>query len=397
MEIKLKIQQLAEGFFNEVSGIRQHIHRHPELSFQEFETSAYIQEQLRRAGIPFKTGFVKTGILGIIEGRKPARRVIALRAELDALPIEEQNNIPYKSEYTGRMHACGHDMHMASLLGAAKILQSLKDEFDGTVLLIFQPGEEKLPGGASLMLSEGVFNDLTPELIIGQHVLPGLESGKVGYRPGMYMASADEIYITVNGRGGHGATPHQVVDPVLIAAQIIVSLQQIVSRNANPAIPSVLSFGKLEAAGATNVIPPKVNIEGTFRTMHEPWRAEAHARITGLARSLAEGMGGTCEIRIVKGYPVLTNDEILTRKAAEYSAQLLGEDNVVNLDLRMTSDDFAWFSQKIPGVFYRFGIMDAAGKFNSPVHSPTFMADEGALKTAMSNLAWLAFEFLGEK
>jgi amidohydrolase len=397
MEIKKKIQELADEYFTEVNNIRQHIHRHPELSFQEFETSAYIQEQLRKAEIPFKTGFVKTGILGIIEGRNPGKRVIALRAELDALPIEEQNNIPFKSEHTGRMHACGHDMHMASLLGTAKILQSLKDGFDGTVLLIFQPGEEKLPGGASLMLSEGVFNDITPELIIGQHVLPGLESGKVGYRPGMYMASADEIYITVNGKGGHGATPHQVVDPVAIAAQIIVSLQQIVSRNANPAVPSVLSFGKLEAAGATNVIPPKVNIEGTFRTMNEPWRAEAHKRITGLTRSIAEGLGGTCEIRIVKGYPVLTNNENLTRKAAEFSAQLLGNDNVVNLDLRMTSDDFAWFSQQIPGVFYRFGIMDPAGKFNSPVHSPTFMADENALKTAMSNLAWLALGFLGEK
>lgn len=397
MEIKKKILELADEYFTEVNSIRQHIHRHPELSFQEFETSAYIQEQLRKAEIPFKTGFVKTGILGIIEGRKPGKRVIALRAELDALPIEEQNNIPFKSENTGRMHACGHDMHMASLLGTAKILRALKNEFDGTVMLIFQPGEEKLPGGASLMLSEGVFNDLTPELIIGQHVLPGLAAGKVGYKPGMYMASADEIYITVHGRGGHGATPHQVVDPVAIAAQIIVSLQQIVSRNANPAVPSVLSFGKVEAAGATNVIPQKVNIEGTFRTMNEPWRAEAHERITRLTRAIAEGLGGTCEIRIVTGYPVLTNNEILTRKAAEFSAQLLGNENVVNLDLRMTSDDFAWFSQHTPGVFYRFGIMDTEGKFNSPVHSPTFMADEGALKTAMSNLAWLAFGFLGDK
>ena len=396
MEIKQKIIQIAGEFYEEIVGIRRHIHSHPELSFQEFETSAFIQEQLHKAGISFKTGFVKTGILARVEGRSPGRRVIALRAELDALPIEEQNDIPFKSENAGKMHACGHDMHMASLVGVAKILQKLKDEFEGTVLLIFQPGEEKLPGGAGLMLSEGIFNERVPGLIIGQHVLPDLGAGKVGYRAGMYMASADEIYITVNGKGGHGATPHQVTDPVLIASHIIIALQQIVSRNANPAIPSVLSFGKVEAAGATNVIPSKVIIEGTFRTMNEAWRSEAHRRINSLATSVAEAMGGSCDIKIIKGYPVLINDETFTRKAAGYSRELLGENRVVELDLRMTSDDFALFSQHIPGVFYRFGIKDEAGEYNSPVHSSTFMADEQALRTAMSNLAWLAVSFLGE-
>jgi amidohydrolase len=396
MDLQSRIKQLAESFYDEVIGLRRHLHQNPELSFEEAETSIYIQEQLQKAGIPFKSGYVKTGIVGSIKGKNASRRVVALRADMDALPIIEQNNISFKSENAGKMHACGHDLHMASLLGAARILNALKDNFEGTVLLIFQPGEEKLPGGANLMLKEGALRDIVPDLIIGQHGLPGLEAGKVGYKTGIYMASSDEIYISVKGKGGHAAMPHQLIDPVLIAAHIIVSLQQIVSRNADPAVPSVLSFGKIEALGATNVIPAEVKIEGTFRTMNEAWRKVAHEKITAMAKSTAESMGGACEVNILYGYPVLINHEHITRKAVNYSKQLLGNENVVDLDLRMTSEDFAYFSQHYPAVFYRFGTTDPAGNYNSPLHSSTYMADERALLTAMSNLAWLAVSFLKE-
>lgn len=396
MDIRQKVEKLAETHFEDVVGIRRHIHRFPELSYEETNTSAYIQEQLRCLNIPFNTGFVKNGVVGTIEGRNPGKRIIALRAEMDALPITEKNEIPFKSEYPGKMHACGHDMHMAALLGTSMILQELRQEFEGTVLLVFQPAEEKLPGGAGLMIREGAFEGRTPQLIIAQHVLPGLKTGTVGYRPGVYMASSDEIYLRVKGKGGHGAVPHQLVDPVLITAHIIIALQQIVSRNANAAIPSVLSFGKVEAQGATNVVPAEVSVEGTFRTMNEPWRREAHEKITRIATLTAEGMGGSCEVKIVHGYPVLHNHVQYTHKAILYSKQLLGDEKVIDMDLRMTSDDFAYFSQHFPAIFYRFGTTDPNEKFTSPVHSPTYMADEQALQTAMTNLTWLTVSFLNE-
>jgi len=319
---------------------------------------------------------------------------VALRADMDGLPVHEKNDLPFKSQNEGKMHACGHDLHMSALLGASRILHSLRNEFDGKIILIFQPAEEKLPGGANLMLQEGVFADGLPDVIIGQHVMPLLEAGKIGYRPGKYMASTDEIYLTVKGSGGHAAMPWQLTDPVLIAAHIIVALQQIVSRHANPAIPSVLSFGKVEALGATNIIPSEVKMSGTFRTMNEVWRKEAHEKITQMAKAIAAGMGGDCEVDILHGYPVLFNHEEYTRRAVSYSQRLLGEKNVVDLELRMTAEDFAYFAEKIPGVFYRFGITDAEGKYSSPLHSSGFMADEEALKTAMANMAYVAMCFL---
>jgi amidohydrolase len=392
-----KIRQLAGLHFNEIVEIRRHIHRHPELAFTEFGTSAFIQEELKRTGIPFRAGFVKTGIAGWIDGKKQGSRMVALRADMDALPVQEMNDIPFKSEYEGKMHACGHDLHVAALLGATRILHALEEEIEGRIMLIFQPAEEKIPGGANLMLREGVFKDRMPDLIIGQHVMPKLQAGKVGFRPGVYMASSDEIYLTVKGTGGHAAMPHQLTDPVLIAAHILVALQQIVSRNANPAVPSVLSFGKVDAPGATNVIPSEVRMEGTFRTVNESWRKEAHERITRLAVLIAESMGGSCDVNILHGYPVLSNHEACTLRAAQYSREFLGDENVVDLELRMTAEDFAYFSEQIPGVFYRFGTTDAAGKYDSPMHSSTFMADESALITGMSNLAYLAVSFLHEK
>lgn len=394
IQLRDTINQLAEQYFREIVSIRHHIHQHPELSFEEFETSRYIQELLDSAGIPFKKGFVKTGIVGSINGRTENGMTVALRADMDALPVHEKNDLPFKSVNEGKMHACGHDMHMSALLGASRILQSLRNEFDGKILLIFQPAEEKLPGGAHLMLREGVFADGLPDIIIGHHVMPLLETGKIGYKAGKYMASTDEIYLTVKGSGGHAAMPWQLTDPVLIAAHIIVALQQIVSRHANPAIPSVLSFGKVEAQGATNIIPSEVKMAGTFRTMNEDWRMEAHRKITHMAKSIAAGMGGDCEVDIQQGYPVLFNHEEYTRRAFSYSRKLLGEKNVVDLELRMTAEDFAYFAEKIPGVFYRFGITGENGEYSSPLHSSGFMADEEALKTAMANMAYVALCFL---
>jgi amidohydrolase len=402
MDLRQKIKRLAAAHYDDVVGIRRHIHRFPELSYEEYKTSAYIQEQLRSIGIPFKSGYLKNGIVAIIEGKKATRkayaqRVVALRAEMDALPIVEKNDIPFKSENHRKMHACGHDMHMAALLGTGMILNELRASVKGTVMLIFQPAEEKLPGGADQMIREGIFADLKPSLVIGQHVLPGMYTGNVGYRPGVYMASSDEIYLNVKGKGGHGGVPHQMIDPVLITAHIIVALQQVVSRNANAATPTVLSFGKIHAPGTTNVVPDEVFVEGTFRTMNETWRREAHERIVKIAGSIASGMGGSCEVTITHGYPVLENNEAYTQRAKEYSRQLLGDDKVLDMDLRMTSDDFAYYSQQFPAVFYRFGTTDAENKFLSPVHTAHYMADEKSLETAMANLAWLTISFLADE
>jgi amidohydrolase len=396
MHLSDEVKRLAGQYFPEIVAIRQHLHKNPELSFRETGTSAFIQEQLDKLGIRYRTGYVKTGIVGWIEGKNPLQKMVALRADMDALPVLEQNDIPFRSQNNGVMHACGHDMHIAALLGAARILVQLREEIEGTVMLIFQPAEEKLPGGAKLMIQEGIFEDRIPDLIIGQHVMPNLESGRVGYRPGMYMASSDEIYLTVRGKGGHGAMPQQLVDPVLIAAHILIALQQIVSRNADPSIPSVLSFGKVEAMGATNVIPTEVKLEGTFRTMNENWRKEAHKRLTAVAESVAGGMGGSCEVNILNGYPVLSNHTEKTLRAAEFSRQLLGNDQVKDLDMRMTSEDFAYFSEIVPAVFYRFGTTDPENSYISPLHSATYMADERSLITAMGNMAWLALSFLRE-
>lgn len=393
---KNEVSNLAEEFFAEILSVRQHIHAHPELSFEEFETSDFIKKKLNEFGIPFKDGYVKTGIIGRIEGNNPSKRVIALRADMDALPILEQNELDFKSENEGVMHACGHDAHTASLLGTAKILSALRNKFEGTVLLIFQPAEEKLPGGAKLMMEEGALDDPKPELIIGQHVLPGLEAGKLGFKPGMYMASTDELYLTVRGKGGHAALPHQITDNVLIAAHIIVALQQVVSRNAQASVPTVLSIGKVEARGATNIIPPEVKMEGTLRTMDENWRKEAHIKITSIAQSIAKGMGAECEVDIRIGYPYLVNDEGVTGKAMKFAREYLGEEHVIELDLRMTAEDFAYYTQKFPSTFYRLGTTDKEGEFRHPLHSPQFNIDEEALKTGMGAMAWLALGFLSE-
>ena len=392
-----KVKALAEKYFDEVLAIRRHLHQHPELSFQEHETSKYVKEKLESYGIEVQAGVAGTGLVGFIKGKNPESKYIALRADMDALPIYEQNEVPYKSQNEGVMHACGHDVHTSSLLVASKILSELKEDFEGTIKLIFQPGEEKLPGGASLMIKDGVLQNPTPQNIVGQHVMPLIPAGKVGFREGMYMASADEVYLTVKGKGGHAALPEHNIDPVLITSHIIVALQQIVSRNASPKVPSVLSFGKVTAAGATNVIPEEVKVEGTFRTMNEVWRKEAHQKITKMAQSIAEGMGGSCDVEIKVGYPFLKNEPKLTHKLKSYAEEYMGKENVVNLDLWMAAEDFAYYSQEIDACFYRLGIRNEEKGITSGLHTPTFNVDESCLEIGAGLMAWMAFKQLSEK
>jgi amidohydrolase len=396
MELKEKIKELAKQYHPEVVEQRRHIHANPELSFSEFETSKYICSQLDKMGIPYKNGFVETGIAAIIEGNNPEKKTIALRADIDALPIQEENEVAYKSKNDGVMHACGHDVHSSSLLGVGRILNEIKSEFEGTIKLIFQPGEEKLPGGASLMIKEGILENPNPEKVFGQHVYPQLEAGKVGFRPGMYMASTDEIYVTVTGKGGHAALPHLNVDPVLITSHIIVALQQIVSRNTKPDVPCVLSFGKVTANGATNIIPDEVKLEGTFRTMDEEWRADAHRKMKKMAESIAESMGGSCDFDIHKGYPFLVNDEVTTEQAKIWATEFLGKENVIDLDLRMTGEDFAYFTQERPSCFYRLGISNHEKGITSGLHTSRFDIDETALETSIGLMSWIAVNELAE-
>jgi amidohydrolase len=390
-----KIKQLAQAYAPDTVNIRRYIHANPELSFEEHNTAAYVRQILNDYGIHSES-IAETGVVAIIEGLNPEKKIIALRADLDALPITEANDVSYKSKNEGVMHACGHDVHTSSLLGVARILQDLRGEFEGTVKLIFQPGEEKFPGGASIMIKEGVLNNPSPTGIIGQHVFPMLPAGKVGFRSGMYMASADEIYITVKGKGGHAAMPEMNIDTVLIASHLIVALQQIVSRHASPKVPSVLSFGKIEAKGATNVIPDEVKIEGTFRTMNEEWRKEAHKKIKKLAEGLCESMGGSCEIDIKNGYPYLKNDPELTERARSAAEAYLGNDNVVDLDLWMGAEDFAYYSQEVPACFYRLGTRNEMRGIISGVHTPTFDIDEAALETGIGLMAYIALQELKE-
>lgn len=387
--LKSRIQQAASHSLPEIISIRRHLHAHPELSFEEFKTAEYICSKLKEYKIPFTKGIVKTGIVALIEGKNPSKKVIALRADLDALPIKEANNCSYKSTNAGVMHACGHDVHSASLLGAAKILNELKNEFEGTIKLIFQPGEEKLPGGASLMISEGVLENPTVQTIFGQHVFPTMETGKVGFRKGMYMASTDEIYVTVKGKGGHAAMPADYNSPLLIASQILLELHKTFMQEEQPA-PTVLAFGKITGNGATNVIPEQVLLEGTFRTMNESWRTEAKIKMKRLAEKIAGQMGGSCDFIVENGYPFLVNDELTTTRACAAAEAYLGKENVEELPLRMTAEDFAFYSQKVPACFYRLGTANKAKGITSGVHTSTFDIDEHALEIGTGLMAWLA-------
>jgi amidohydrolase len=377
--MKQLIQQLANSILDEAITIRRHIHSHPELSFKEYKTSKFVQQKLSEWEIEFTSGWVETGIVATIKASNPSDKWIALRADLDALPIQELTDVEFKSKNEGIMHACGHDVHTSMLLGAAKCIQDNRDQLHSNVKLIFQPGEEKLPGGAKLMIEAGVLDNPKVDEIYALHVFPELEVGKVGLKSGMYMASCDEIYMTVNGKGGHGAMPHQVIDPIAISAQLITSLQQIVSRSCPPELPCVLSFGRIEGLGATNVIPDKVELQGTFRTMNEDWRAKAHQLIKSQSEGLVKAFGGSIDVDIRIGYPYLENDPTLTEKARSNAVNQLGEDNVIDLPIRLTGEDFAYFSQKVPATFIRIGVRNEEKGITKSVHNAEFNIDEKAI------------------
>jgi amidohydrolase len=393
MSLLQKIKSLSSVYSTHTVSLRRHLHAHPELSYQEFQTVKFVAEQLTSFGIESQP-VATTGLVADIKGRNPEKKSIALRADMDALPILEENNVIYKSKNTGVMHACGHDVHTSSLLMTARILNEIKEDFEGTVRLLFQPGEEKNPGGASYMIRDGVLENPRPSAILGQHVFPLLPAGKVGFREGMYMASADEIYLKVIGKGGHGAAPDLAIDPIVIASHIIIALQQIISRNANPRQPTVLTFGNIVGLGATNIIPNEVNIAGTFRAMNEVWRESALAKIKKMAESIAEGMGGSCEVDISRGYPYLENNPELTRRIRLAAEQYVGKENVIDIDITLGAEDFAYYSQIVPAAFYRLGTSNATKGITSYVHTPTFDIDEDALSIGPGLMAWMALQEL---
>lgn len=388
------IRKKAAEYFPEVQAIRHHIHANPELSFEEYNTAAYISKQLTQWGISHQTGVAGTGVIALIEGRSPSKKCVALRADMDALPIQEANDTSYRSTNNGVMHACGHDVHSSCLLGAAKILHELKNEFEGTVKLIFQPGEEKHPGGASLMIAAGVLENPKPSSIFALHVYPHLPSGSAGFRAGQYMASADEIYITIEGKGGHAALPHQTIDPIAISAQVITALQQVVSRKSNPLMPCVLTFGKIAGGFATNVIPDKVEILGTLRTMNEKWRYEAHQLIKDIVTQTCAAYGAKAIIDIPIGYPSLFNDPTLTTEAEKWAREFMGSENVHTLDMRMAGEDFSFYTHHVPGCFFRIGTNKNGEQFTAPVHNAKFDIDEPAMQHGVGLFCWMAINAL---
>lgn len=386
--IQQQIKNLAKKYAAEIISIRHQLHANPELSYQEFETSKFIQQQLTALNIPFEIK-ATTGVIGLLKGKNPEKRVVALRADMDALPITEENDIPYKSTNPGVMHACGHDVHTSCLLGAAKILSELKNEWEGTVKLIFQPGEEKNPGGASILIKEGVLENPAPKNIFGMHVHTTLEKGKLSFRSGMVMASADEIYITIKGKGGHAASPHLTADTILIASNLIVSLQQLISRNNSPFNPSVLSITSIHGGNTTNVIPSEVKLMGTFRAMNEEWRYKAHELIKTMASQMVESMGAEIDLKIDIGYPSVLNNEALTVAATKTAETYVGKENVDETELRMGAEDFAFYSHKIPGCFFRLGTANIAKGITAGVHTPKFNIDEDAIEIGMGMMALL--------
>ncbi len=390
-----KIKSLAAQGQTENIAIRRHLHANPELSYQEFETCKFVQAQLTKIGIPF-TVIATTGVLGIIEGKNPTKRVIALRADMDALPIVEENEVDYKSKNEGVMHACGHDVHTTILLGAAKILWSLRDEFEGTIKLLFQPGEEKNPGGASYMIRDGALQNPTPQGIIGLHVHPGLPYGKLSFRKGRVMASADELYVSIKSSGGHAATPHQTIDTVLVAAQLITSLQTIISRNRNPQNPSVLSICSIHGGNTTNVIPSEVKLMGTFRAMDEVWRFKAHELMLQQAKGLAIATGAEIDFRVDVGYPTVDNEPLITDAAWKLANQYMGAENVEETELRMGAEDFGYYSQVIPGCFFRLGVRNESKDAIHNVHTPIFKVDEDAIAHGVGMMAWLGVRLFND-
>lgn len=387
--MKEKIKALASKYKNDFIAIRHHLHAHPELSYEEYETSKFVQSKLKEFGIDFRNGVAGTGVVALIKGKNPDKKITALRADMDALPIMEENNVEYKSTNNGVMHACGHDVHTTCLLGAARILNEIKDEWEGTIKLIFQPGEEKNPGGASLMIKDGVLENPRPSSILALHVHPGLEVGQFSFRKGKCMASADELYLTIKAKGGHAAAPHLTPDTIYAASQLVINLQQIISRHNSPINPTVLSITSVQGGNTTNVIPSEVKMMGTLRAMDEAWRSKAHQLITDQVKAVETSTGVTIDLHIDKGYPVVYNNELLTEAATQLAGELAGKENVSETELRMGAEDFGYYAQQLPGCFFRLGAGNKSKGITSNVHTPTFNIDENAIEQGMMMMAWL--------
>lgn len=389
--VKEKVQTIAKNIIDEVIANRRHLHQNPELSFKEFNTAIYIRSRLDDMNISW-TEIANTGTLATITGNLPSTKVIALRADIDALPINEENSVDYCSSFEGVMHACGHDAHSASLLGVAKILNQLRDYFGGTVKLIFQPAEELYPGGAKNVIAEGALSNPTVDAIIGMHVMPSMKAGVFATRAGKLMASMDEIEIKIYGKGGHAAEPHKVIDPIVMSAAVVQALQQLVSRAGNPLTPSVLSFGKIIGDGAINVIPDMVLMEGTFRTIDEDWRLQAHEKIKSIVEGIVKGFGGHCEIEIRKGYPCLQNDESLANDVAKSLAEYDGCGTIEDPGIWMASEDFAYYTYEIRSCFYFFGV--GKKEDSSALHTSTFDFDDNLLELSCGAMTFAALKLL---
>ena len=392
-EIIQHIEKRSTELFTKINDFREHLHQNPELSYVEYNTMTFVSEKLGELGIPHEKGVGKTGVVGIIRASHHStdQPCIALRADLDALPIQEETNQPYSSKIPGVMHACGHDVHTSILLGVAEILNEIKEDLPQPIKLIFQPGEEKNPGGASIMIKDGVLQNPLVQAIYALHVFPDLEVGQLGFREGLYMASCDEIYISINGKGGHGATPHRCIDPIFIGAQVVVNLQSVVSRHCDPTIPCVLSIGHFEALGATNVIPSKALLKGTFRTMNEEWRAKALNLIVQEVQQIALAHGGTANVEISKGYPYLDNDPTLTQNLKKASLALFDSEKIFDLPIRMTSEDFSFYAQEVPACFFRIGVAKTDGSTQYGVHHPQFDIDKQSIIHGMRALSIAPF------
>ena len=384
--MKEKILELSDLFFDEIVSIRRYMHMHPELSFQEFETSNYIKSILKSWDINFLDGYANTGILVNLEGKEPSSRVIALRADFDALPILEENDVEYKSKNEGIMHACGHDAHTASMLGALKILHKMKDHWRGTIKFIFQPAEERLPGGAKQMIEEGVLENPNVQHVIAQHVLPELEVGKVGFRCGTYMASTDELYITISGKGGHAAIPSSYNNPIIASSELILDLNQFFNDKAD----AIFAIGYIDGKGSTNIIPNEVNLMGTFRALDESFRLESHNHMNRIVDQVAKKYNIKIDLNIKKGYPALNNDIQFTLNQLNKAKEFLGEQNVIDLPIRMTAEDFSYFANAVPSCFYRLGTGNKDKGLTHGLHTSKFNIDEDSLKIGMGLMAFLA-------
>ncbi len=394
MKLSDKIKSAASDIRSEIVNIRRYLHQNPELSFHEFNTSRFIKSKLDELQIPWRS-VAGTGVLAEINGNLGTGKVVALRADIDALAIEDKKICDYRSQNKGIMHACGHDAHTSMLLGVAYLLKKIQPNLKGTVKLIFQPAEEIIPGGAIQVINDGALIEPDVDLIIGQHVTPLLPAGKVGIRKGIFMASMDEISILIKGKGGHGAEPHRVIDPVLAASSAVVMLQQLVSRKNNPATPSVLSFGKFIANGTINIIPDEVVIEGTFRTMNEKWRGEALQKIRQITSSIVEGLGCSCEIKIRNGYPSLSNPVNIVEKTEEYMKNFLGELNIVDSEIWMASEDFSYYAEATNSIFYLLGVGYKGAKA-TPLHTSQFDINEDALEVGIGLMAYITLKYLAD-